>query len=123
MFLFSPDTDNDPRHRTLTSLHYCANETLQVEALLANPLRVPLIVQSIQLLADGVPFVAHSTHITLQPEEVGRRVVLTGRPEGQGKLTLLGCAIRCFNLTSEHVVDRAGVGLPPAHVSTHVHIS
>ena len=116
VFLFSPDTNSDPRHRTLVSLHYCAGEVLQVEAQLANPLRIPLHVQSIQLLADGVPFTAHSTHIILQPEETGRRVVLTGRPEGDGRLKLLGCAIRCFNLTSEHMVDRAGVGLPPAHV-------
>lgn len=117
VFLFSPDTDNDAQHRTLTSLHYCAGEVLQVEVVLANPLRIPLHVQSIQLLTQGVPFVAHSTHFTLQPEETGRRVVLTGRPEGEGKLSLLGCAIRCFNLTSDHMVDRTGLGLPPAHVS------
>ena len=116
VFLFSPDTDNDPRHRTLASLHYCAGEVLQVEVMLANPLRIPLHIQSIQLLAEGVPFVAHSTHVTLQPEETARRVVLTGRPESEGKLKLLGCAIRCFNLTSDHMVDRAGLGLPPAHV-------
>ena len=123
VFLFSPDTNNSPRHRTLASLHYCAGEVLQVEAALTNPLRISLHVQSIQLIAEGVPFVAHSTHITLQPEESGRRVVLTGRPDGEGKLKLLGCAIRCFNLTSEHLVDRAGIGLPPAHVSPDTHIA
>ena len=119
VFLFSPDTDNDPHHRSLASLHYCAGEVLQVEVLLANPLRIPLHVQSIQLLAEGVPFVAHSTHITLQAEETGRRVVLTGRPEAEGTLKLLGCAIRCFNLTSDHMVDRSGLGLHSTHVSFH----
>ena len=120
VFLFSPDTINDPRHRTLATLRYCAGEVLQVEATLTNPLRISLHVQSIQLLAEGVSFAAHSTHLVLQPEEEGRRVLLTGRAEVEGKLKLLGCAIRCFNLTSDHLVDRVGRGLPPPHVS-HFH--
>ena len=117
VFLFSPDVDSSSRQRALATLHYCAGEVVQVCVLLANPLRIPLHVQSIQLLTDGVLFTAHSTHVTLQPEEAGRRVVLTGRPGEEGRLRLLGCAIRCFNLTSEHTVDSAGLGMPSNQVS------
>ena len=126
VFLFSPDDEDDvgrslAKPRQLQRLHFVSGELLQVEAVLGNPLRLPLRVQSIELQVEGVEFVAHSSSIVLPPETAETTVTLTGRPLSAGRLHIQGCLIRCFNLLSEHSVDHAGRGIPPPHVrSLHV---
>ena len=122
VFLFSPDDDEESvgrsfsKKRRLQRATAVCGEVIQVEALLGNPLRLPLHVQSIQLRASGVHFAPHSTHLVLPPETPLTSVVLTGKTMSAGRLRIHGCLIRCFNLLSEHPVDRTGEGIPPPHV-------
>ena len=122
VFLFSPDDDDADNGRVLSkkkrlrSARFVCGESIQVEALLSNPLRLPLCVQSIQLKTSGVEFVAHCSSIVLPPETASTSLILTGSALAAGSLRIEGCLIRCFNLLSEHSVDQAGVGIPPPHV-------
>jgi hypothetical protein len=128
VFLFSPESGSAAgsgaeaglqwvrRERQLQSVRYVCGEMLQVEAVLINPLRVPLRVQSIQLQTEGVEFAAFPSHALLPPESEGVTLLLTGKAMAAGTLHIVGCLIRCFNLVSEHRVDRSGEGIQPQHV-------
>lgn len=108
VFLFSPADDECHVRRTITCV---ADEMLQVEVFLSNPLKFEVIVQRLSLSTSGVAFEAYPVSLTLGPESFDQRVVLSGKPLEPGTLAIVGCHIRVFNLTCEHPVDDAGLGI------------
>lgn len=110
LFAYRPgEEDDEVKHEKPRNMIYVANETLEVEVLLKNPLKFELVIQRISLSTSGVPFESFPSSLTLLPGATSH-VLLPGKCLSTGTLSIRGCHIRTFNLMCEHLVDDVGEG-------------
>ncbi|KNC46324.1 uncharacterized protein AMSG_02776 [Thecamonas trahens ATCC 50062] len=78
--------------------------------LVSNPLLVPLHLEHITVLVDGIEFVTEAASTVLPPETTDYCVTLTGVPLAEGTFTITGVSMHVLNMASSFGVDAHGVG-------------
>ena len=90
-----------------TTVEWVEGETGEVMVDVVNPLLVEMHIQNINVVVEGVPYEGYSQSFTVAPQS--RRTVMLGlKPLASGTLTVVGCHVKCLNLSCVHRVDTNG---------------
>ena len=70
------------------------DQVCEVEVVLANPLGVDVVIETLALSVEGVPFEAYPLAVTVPAMARAYTVVLAGKPLAVGAVCLRGCTIQ-----------------------------
>lgn len=98
-----------------SQLRFVCGEPIEVELLLSNPLKVPLLLQHVSLSTEGARCDAPPLCITLPPSCLRQKLLLTLVPRETGNVKIRGTWIRACNLLWEQRVDQTGRGIRPSY--------
>jgi len=107
-FIVDSTARNKRPSRRQDAMVWAEEQVVYVEVRLRNPMTFPVFIKGISLSTSGVPFEAYPTSLTLPPEARAYSVTLSGKPMGNGELTINGCLVETFNVSYEHLVDANG---------------
>lgn len=87
-----------------------------VDAWVTNPLSVPLVLQNVHVIVEGVEAECYSTSVTLSPHLKRKQLTLAVKPLAIGEVRVKGLSIRALNLVSEHIIsDLQTIQVLPRH--------
>ncbi|XP_076957644.1 trafficking protein particle complex II-specific subunit 120 homolog isoform X2 [Bidens hawaiensis] len=101
-FIYTPFTKKDSTSTTKHSLIWVIGEPVQVLVELANPCGFDLIVNSIYLSVHSGNFDAFPVTMTLT-SNTSKVLSLSGVPTKEGPVSITGCIVHCFGVTTEHL--------------------
>ncbi|MFS7909332.1 putative TRAPP II complex, Trs120 protein [Helianthus anomalus] len=101
-FIYTPFTKKDSTSTTKPNLIWVIGEPVQVLVELANPCGFDLIVNSIYLSVHSGNFDAFPVTVTLTSNS-SKILSLSGVPTKEGPVSITGCIVHCFGVTTEHL--------------------
>ncbi|KAK8958426.1 hypothetical protein KSP40_PGU002955 [Platanthera guangdongensis] len=101
-FIYTPFSKGGTADSNKQDLTWIVGEPVQVLVELANPCAFDLMVESIYLSVHSGNFDAFPVSVNLPPN-TSRVILLSGIPTKVGPVTIPGCIVHCFGVTTEHL--------------------